>query len=154
MTNIIDFKQSQETLHSNVQRTTSELFSLDDEIKDIGLGVIADIDHGIKGLSDLKDVELESAIAVASAFYQSCHAEAEAAGETLTAIADVIQAVLESDDPKAIRELTQRPQRRLAEISFEQLTSRDRRLVVAAWARRKHELCDELERRNELGDAK
>ena len=126
MTNVIEFKQSHATLQRKVADAVSIVNAIYPPTLDMGLSAIADIDFGIKSTRDLNHEELSAAETVATALYHANQAEAEAAGETPAAIASVVDAVLESDNPKTIRDLTRRPQRRLPEICFSEVSSRDR----------------------------
>lgn len=154
MTNIIEFKQSHATLQSNVADAVSIVNAINPPTLDMGLSAIADIDFGIKSTRDLNHEELSAAETVATALYRAHQAEAEAAGEAPAIIASVVDAVFESDNPKTIRDLTRGPQRRLSDVSFSELSSRERRLIVAAWALRSKELRDEIERRTQSGAAR
>lgn len=147
MDNIIEFKRSQNALICEAAKADAALLNIGEDEQKHGFAVHSAIDFCAKTWRDVPDSDLAAANAVAKSLAQVCRVEAEQAGEPLSAISAVIAATVSDQNPQTIRDLARRAERRLAEYGFDELTSRERRFVVAAWARRADEARREIARR-------
>ena len=113
-----------------------------------GFAVHSAIDFRAETWRDIPDADLAAANAVAKSLAQSIRIEAERAGEPSTVLADIIATAVSDENPQAIRDLSRRAERRMADVGMDGLASRERRLIVAAWARRADEAHREVVRRS------
>lgn len=147
MDNVIEFKRSQNAHIRDAANADAASLNIGEDEQKRGFAVHSAIDFHAKTWRGIPDTDLVAASAVAISLAQSTRIEAESAGEPLPALADMITAAVSDQNPQAIRDLARRAERRLADVGMIDLQSRERRLVVAAWARRADETRRELKRR-------
>lgn len=144
---IIEFKRSANSRILDRAKAYAAYVAVSDADRERGLDVHSRIDLRIRAWSDINDADLKSAAAAAAAILAVVRDAAQDAGEPAPALADIITSAVSDEHPHAIRDLARRGERRLAECTIDELSSRDRRFVVAAWARRDHEARQEIARR-------